>query len=123
MTSLAVGSLLSAGFALFWGAQPTNLSVDGWGWLALNGLIVMPLASGLIALGPRYLPAPEVALFFLLEVVLVPIWMWLIFDELPTIPALIGGAIVFSTLLAHGIWRYAGSKPAISEEVFVSSAR
>lgn len=120
VTSLAVGSLVSAGFALFWGAQPGNLSLQGWSWLALNGLLVMPLASGLIAFGPRYLPAPEVALFFLLEVVLVPIWMWLIFDELPTVPALIGGTIVFTALFAHGTWRYVGSKQAKENKLFDS---
>ncbi|MBL8894000.1 MAG: DMT family transporter [Rhizobiales bacterium] len=123
VTSLAVGSLVSAGFALFWGAQPASLAPDGWGWLALNGLLVIPLASGLIAIGPRYLPAPEVAMFFLLDVVLTPVWIWLIFGEVPTTQALIGGAIVFATLFIHGIWRYVTSKQVSEEELFVSGVR
>jgi drug/metabolite transporter (DMT)-like permease len=123
VTSLAVGSLVSAGFALFWGAQPQVLAPEGWGWLALNGLLVIPLASGLIALGPRYLPAPEVAMFFLLDVVLTPIWIWMIFDELPTLQALIGGSIVFATLFVHGVWRYVTSKQVSEEELFVSTVR
>jgi len=123
VTSLAVGSLVSAGIALFWGAQPTGLAPAGWGWLALNGLLVIPLASGLIALGPRYLPAPEVAMFFLLDVVLTPIWVGLIFDEWPDRAALIGGGIVLATLLIHGVWRYLSSKQVSEEELFVSSVR
>jgi len=123
VTSLAVGSLVSAGFALFWGAQPSTLAPEGWGWLAMNGLLVIPLASGLIALGPRYLPAPEVAMFFLLDVVLTPVWIWLIFDEIPTTQALIGGAIVFATLFIHGVWRYLTSKQVSEEELFVSGVR
>ncbi len=123
VTSLAVGSLVSAGIALFWGAQPTTLAPEGWGWLALNGLLVIPVASGLIALGPRYLPAPEVAMFFLLDVVLTPIWVWMIFDEIPSTQALIGGAIVFTTLFVHGVWRYLSSKPVSEEELFVSGVR
>ncbi|MBL8908970.1 MAG: DMT family transporter [Rhizobiales bacterium] len=123
VTSLAVGSLVSAGIALFWGAQPSGLAPEGWGWLALNGLLVIPLASGLIALGPRYLPAPEVAMFFLLDVVLTPVWVWLIFDEIPTTQALIGGAIVFTTLFVHGVWRYLSSKQVSEEELFVSGVR
>jgi drug/metabolite transporter (DMT)-like permease len=123
VTSLAVGSLVSAGFALFLGAQPSGLAAEGWGWLALNGLLVIPLASALIALGPRYLPAPEVAMFFLLDVVLTPIWIWLIFGELPTTQALIGGAIVFLTLLIHGVWRYVTSRQVSEEELFVTTMR
>jgi len=33
-------------------------------------------------------------MFFLLDVVLTPVWVWLIFDEIPSTQALIGGAIV-----------------------------
>jgi drug/metabolite transporter (DMT)-like permease len=110
VTSLAIGSLASALFVSFW-AQPTSLPLVSWGWIAINGLIVIPLAAGLIAVGPRYLPAPEVAMFFLLDVVFTPVWMWLIFHELPTFRAFVGGLIVFLTLLAHSFWRYASSRP------------
>jgi drug/metabolite transporter (DMT)-like permease len=109
VTSLAIGSLASALFVLFW-AEPASLPLASWGWIAINGLFVIPLAAGLIAIGPRYLPAPEVAMFFLLDVVFTPIWMWLIFQELPTLRAFIGGLIVFLTLLCHSMWRFTSSK-------------
>ncbi|MDP9137655.1 MAG: DMT family transporter [Pseudomonadota bacterium] len=109
--SLAVGSFASAVIAyMFLAADPGGLSSDSWGWLALNGLIIMPLASGLIALGPLYIPAAEVALLFLLDTVFTPVWIWLIFGELPTRNALIGGVIIFVTLALLAIWRITTSR-------------
>ncbi|WP_119391553.1 DMT family transporter [Taklimakanibacter lacteus] len=104
MTSLAIGALVSACISAFW-AQPAALPAVSWGWLAVNALLIVPVAMALLALGPRYLPAPEVAMFFLLELILTPFWMWLAFGELPTREALVGGIIVFLTLLGHSIWR------------------
>jgi drug/metabolite transporter (DMT)-like permease len=107
MTSLAVGALASACIAAFW-AQPAVLSNASWGWLALNALLVVPIAMALLVIVPRYLPASEVAMFFLLELILTPLWIWLIFGEAPTLHTLMGGAIIFITLLAHSLWRLNG---------------
>jgi drug/metabolite transporter (DMT)-like permease len=104
MTSLAVGALASACIAAFW-AEPDTLPAASWGWLAVNALLIVPVAMALLVIGPRYLPASEVAIFFLLELILTPLWMWLIFDETPTREAFIGGFIVFVTLFGHSVWR------------------
>lgn len=109
VTSLAAGSLLSAIVASFF-ANPLALSWTSWMWLGLNGLIIVPVATALSAIAPRYLPAAEAAMFFLLEAVLVPIWVWLIFNELPTRNAAIGGFIVVATLLGHSLWRLSASR-------------
>ena len=108
MTSLAIGALASACIAAFW-ATPAALPPVSWGWLAINALIIVPVAMALLIIGPRYLPASEVAMFFLLELILTPLWMWLIFGEAPTRDALLGGAIIFCTLLGHSIWRLTSS--------------
>jgi drug/metabolite transporter (DMT)-like permease len=78
---------------------------------------VIPLASALIALGPRYLPAPEVAMFFLLDTMLTPIWIWMIFGELPTPVGMLGGTIVIVTLTAHSLWRFRTSVPTPAVEL------
>lgn len=106
MTSLAVGALVSACIAAFW-AEPAALPAASWGWLAVNALLIVPVAMALLIVGPRYLPAAEVAMFFLLELILTPLWMWLIFGELPTRQAFIGGIIIFVALLGHSVWRLA----------------
>jgi hypothetical protein len=69
------------------------------GWLMLNGLIVIPVAFWCLATGPKYISGPEVAMFYLLETILAPVWMWLIFSEAPTRLGLIGGAIIVTRLL------------------------
>jgi drug/metabolite transporter (DMT)-like permease len=111
-TSLAMGSLVSALIA--WLLFPINLQsllepayggAPSWIWLALNGLFVVPLASTLIANGPRYLPSADVSMFFLLETAITPIWIWILFQETPSIAVLWGGGLIILTLLAHSLWR------------------
>jgi drug/metabolite transporter (DMT)-like permease len=111
-TSLALGSLISALVAAFvFPISPGSLfaattsGVPGIIWVGLNGLIFIPLASTLIANGPRYLPSADVSMFFLLETVLTPVWIWMIFGEVPSGTVLVGGIIVILTLLTHSWWR------------------
>jgi drug/metabolite transporter (DMT)-like permease len=111
-TSLAVGSLLSAMIALvFFGVnlpgllQTAAFGMPSWFWVALNGLLVIPLSSSLISNGPRFLPSADVSMFFLLETILTPIWIWMLFKEVPSNTVLLGGAIVIVTLVAHSLWR------------------
>lgn len=82
-----------------------GLDVNAPWWIILNGAIVMPIAFYCLATGPRYLTGPEVAMFYLLETVLAPIWVWMIFTETPTTRTLIGGAILIGALLAHSLWQ------------------
>lgn len=74
-------------------------------WIALMGIIVLPVSFGLMTIGPRYIPAPEVSLLLLLETTLGPIWVWLAIGEEPTDNAIIGGVIVVATLLVHSLRR------------------
>ena len=111
-TSLAVGSLASAVIALvFFGidgfalVRTADFGVPAWVWIALNGLIAIPVASTLIANGPRFLPSTDVSMFFLLETVLTPVWIWMLFTELPSKSVFAGGLIVVATLIAHSAWR------------------
>lgn len=115
-TSLALGSLASALVALAgFGIRPEALTAAGafgvpaLAWLALNGLVVMPLATVLLARGPRLLPAADVSMFFMLETMLTPLWTWLLFGEVPTPRVMAGGALLVATLFAHSWWRLAAS--------------
>ncbi|MEW9808219.1 DMT family transporter [Mesorhizobium marinum] len=74
-------------------------------WIVLNGAIIMPLSFFCLATGPRYITGPEVAMFYLLETVLAPVWMWLIFLEKPSGNALVGGVILVVALVAHSVWQ------------------
>jgi drug/metabolite transporter (DMT)-like permease len=83
----------------------TGFRVDAPWWIIFNGAMVMPISFFCLATGPRYLSAPEVAMFYLLETVLAPVWVWLIFNEVPSRSALIGGTILIVALVAHSIWQ------------------
>ena len=74
-------------------------------WIILNGAVIMPLSFFCLAAGPRYISGPEVAMFYLLETVLAPVWMWIIFYETPTRNSLIGGVILIVALVAHSVWQ------------------
>ena len=61
--------------------------------------VFIPLA--MITLAPRYITAAEVNLFFLLETVLGPFWVWLVIKEQPSLETIIGGAIIILTIAIH----------------------
>jgi len=74
-------------------------------WIIFNGAVIMPISFFCLATGPRYISAPEVAMFYLLETVLAPVWVWLVFTEVPSRDSLIGGAILIVALVAHSLWQ------------------
>ena len=86
--------------------------IEAPGWILLNGAIVMPLAFFCLATGPKYLSGPEVAMFYLLESVLAPVWVWLLFAEEPSRNTLIGGAILLAALVLHSGWQLAQARQA-----------
>ncbi|WP_193175464.1 DMT family transporter [Oricola nitratireducens] len=79
-------------------------------WLFLDGAVLIPISFWCLATGPKYISGPEVAMFYLLETVLAPVWIWLVFKETPTPAALAGGAIITTALAAHSIWQYRREK-------------
>jgi len=100
--AVAWAGLVAAGIAL---PLATPLRVAGADviYLALLGLVVLPVSFALIALAPRYLPAHEVGLILLLEMVLGPYWVWLALGERPGLRSVAGGAVVLTTLVFHSI--------------------
>jgi len=107
--SSANGGLLAAAMTV-WFSQPASLGLHSWEWLGLNGLFVMPASAAMLMYAPRYLPGPMVAMFYLLETVLTPVWMWLVFDEVPSVASLVGGAIVIISLSGHSLYMLAVDK-------------
>jgi drug/metabolite transporter (DMT)-like permease len=82
----------------------TGFRVEVPWWILLNGAVVMPIAFFCLANGPKYISGPEVAMFYLLETVFAPVWIWMIFSEVPTRNSIIGGTILVVTLIAHSLW-------------------
>ena len=103
-----VGKLFVAIFALFF--------IESF-VLADKDLIIIPLMCilcvaipfVLVTIAPRFIPAAEVNLFFLLETIIGPIWVWLIIKEQPSIETLYGGAIIIITIAIHSFLKLKNS--------------
>ena len=108
-TSL-VGVALPFAVAAFM-VSKTGFQVTAPWWIIFNGAVIMPISFFCLANGPKYISGPEVAMFYLLETVFAPVWVWLIFAEAPSRNSLIGGTILIVTLVAHSLWQlHAGRK-------------
>ena len=67
--------------------------------LVLLGVVQIGLGLLFLAMGTRLIPAAEVALITLLEIVLAPIWVWIAIGESPAVATLIGGAVVVGAVI------------------------
>ena len=100
----AIGGIIAALASLGFGATtPFVLGQDQFVWVLIMGVVVLPVSFGLLTLGPRYIPAPEVGLILLLETALGPLWVWLVLDEGINLQVLVGGAIVILSLTLHSV--------------------
>ncbi|MEA3192880.1 MAG: hypothetical protein QOD26_1213 [Betaproteobacteria bacterium] len=89
----AISCLLALFFTPAFTATPRDI-----GLLAFLGFFQLGLPCMLLVVASRTLPAPEIALLGLLEVVLGPLWAWLGAGERPAGATLAGGAIVLAAL-------------------------
>jgi drug/metabolite transporter (DMT)-like permease len=80
-------------------ASPAEVGGGDLLWLAVMGGTQIGLGLALLAIGARLIPAAQVGLITLLEVVLGPIWVWLAVSERPDAATLIGGAIVIAAIV------------------------
>jgi drug/metabolite transporter (DMT)-like permease len=67
--------------------------------LLLFGIATTAGAYVLFLVGGRYIPSGEAGLVGMLDVVLAPLWVWLLFNEQPGNAALVGGVIVLAAVL------------------------
>ncbi|OQX37664.1 MAG: EamA family transporter [Candidatus Sedimenticola endophacoides] len=84
-------------------AHPGAVTLPGLGWLALMGLVQIPLAAVLLMNATRYLSSPEVSLFLLIETVLGPLWVWGVQGEQPPGNTLLGGLFVIGAIAVHSL--------------------
>lgn len=102
-------------FFCFWFASSLSVSTYELGLIALFG--VVQNAAGLIfyAYGSRRVPAAEATLIAALEVPLTPFWVLVFINEVPSIPTLIGGAVVLVALFAHILGEFRKTNPQSSQ--------
>ena len=95
-----VGKLFVASFALFFIESFVLIDRDLF-IVPLMCILCVAIPFVLVTIAPRFITAAEVNLFFLLETIIGPIWVWVIINEQPSIETLQGGAIIVITLALH----------------------
>jgi drug/metabolite transporter (DMT)-like permease len=107
---------LSAWFAAliaFWFCNPFDVSSFDLAMLALFGVTQSALGLVLFGLGSRMIPAAEATLLTALDVPLAPLWVWLVFGEVPSSHTMAGGLIVLAAVAGH-IWHEMRKEQALA---------
>ena len=102
--SAVIGKLCVAIFAF--------LFVDSFSLVGTD-LIIVPLMCVmcvaipfvLVTIAPRFIPAEEVNLFFLLETIIGPFWVWMVIKEQPSIETIQGGLVIILTIAIHSYFK------------------
>ena len=84
-------------------AESYAYSLYDIGVCALMGVVQVGAGMILFTVGSRHVPAAELALLSLTEVVLAPLWVWLWIGEAPRLWTLAGGAVVFAAIAGHAL--------------------
>lgn len=75
-------------------AHPSTVTARDLAFLVLLGVGQVGLGLAFLTVGARLIPASEVALITLLEIVLGPLWVWIVLAERPALIVIIGGVVV-----------------------------
>lgn len=94
--SQALVFVLAAPFAGVADVGPLDVSL-----LVTLGICQIGLGFVFLTIGGRLIPAGEVALITLLEIVLGPLWVWLALSEQPGAATFVGGAVVLGAVLVQ----------------------
>ena len=103
-----VGKLFVATFALFF-IESFVLENRDLIIVPLMCILCVAIPFVLVTIAPRFIPAAEVNLFFLLETIIGPVWVWLIIKEQPSIETLQGGVVIITTIAIHSFLKLKNS--------------
>lgn len=97
--SILGAAITFAVFAPF--GHPQTMPARDWTVLAGFGFTNFTVALYLFLVGARHLAAAQAALIGTLDVVLAPFWVWLAFDERPSLATVAGGGMIFLVVVWH----------------------
>ena len=100
LPSAVIGKLCVAIFAFFF-VDSFQLVGNDMIYVPLMCVLCVAIPFVLVTIAPRFIPAEEVNLFFLLETIIGPIWVWMIIKEQPSIETIQGGFVIITTIAIH----------------------
>src|SRR5207244_9467994 len=71
--------------------------------LSVFGVAQFGIGFLLFMAGARLIPVAETSLIGMLEIVLGPLWVWLVLSERPDATSLIGGALILAARLGNSL--------------------
>ena len=98
--SAVIGKLCVAIFSLFFVESFELLGKDLF-YVPLMCVMCVAIPFVLVTIAPRFITGAEVNLFFLLETILGPIWVWLVIKEQPSLETILGGTVIIFTIAIH----------------------
>ena len=98
--SAVIGKLCVAVFAFFFVDTFALVDTDLI-FVPLMCVMCVAIPFVLVTIAPRFIPAEEVNLFFLLETIIGPFWVWLVINEQPSIETIQGGVVIILTIAIH----------------------
>ncbi len=98
--SAVIGKLCVAIFAFFFVDTFALVETDLI-FVPLMCVMCVAIPFVLVTIAPRFIPAEEVNLFFLLETIIGPFWVWLVINEQPSIETIQGGVVIILTIAIH----------------------
>tara|TARA_Y100000816_G_scaffold49955_1_gene31734 strand:- start:102 stop:962 length:861 start_codon:yes stop_codon:yes gene_type:complete len=103
-----VGKLFVASFSLLF-IESFVLQDKDLFIVPLMCILCVAIPFVLVTIAPRFITAAEVNLFFLLETIVGPIWVWVIIKEQPSIETLLGGLVIIITIAIHSFLKLKNS--------------
>jgi len=103
---VVLGAFLASVFAsimAFVGGEGLAMTAPDLGWCAMMGIIQMTGGMVLFIAGSKHVPAAELALLSLTEVIAGPVWVWLAIGELPVAATFWGGGIVLVAIVFNAL--------------------
>ena len=98
--SAVIGKLCVAIFAFFFVENFELIGRDLF-YIPLMCVMCVAIPFVLVTIAPRFITGAEVNLFFLLETILGPVWVWLVVKEQPSLETIIGGSVIILTIAIH----------------------
>jgi drug/metabolite transporter (DMT)-like permease len=72
-------------------------------WALLHGGVFIVLGTYLFNMGSRQVPAAAMTVFAQTEMVLVPVWAFVVLDEVPKVTTLVGGSIIVTAIVGKAL--------------------
>jgi drug/metabolite transporter, DME family len=98
-----VFSIITAAIILILQGQPIIVSSHDIAISTAIGAIILATGLSLYTIGSRVIPAADLTLISMVEVLLAPIWVWLFLSETASVNTFIGGAILLAAVAFNAL--------------------